>query len=206
MVIDRLFLWIFVFVCVFGTVGMFLQPLFQNSTAKVLTHTPGWPITRPTTLKDTARHQWRDGKNKGRREEEGPSVGVWGSLDSLIFLKPVGLTVGHSLLGLYANFFHMETAFEPNCGEIRNDNPSFQSPLSSLWVTDSTSQSGREVTLVYFVLWSVSILQAGPTHQQTTQSLERCWVSGFDTRLLIGLLESQSQRLTMRNVPITFYF
>lgn len=30
MVIDRLFLWIFVFVCVFGTVGMFLQPLFQN--------------------------------------------------------------------------------------------------------------------------------------------------------------------------------
>ncbi|XP_019381178.1 PREDICTED: neuronal acetylcholine receptor subunit beta-2 [Crocodylus porosus] len=30
MVIDRLFLWIFVFVCVFGTIGMFLQPLFQN--------------------------------------------------------------------------------------------------------------------------------------------------------------------------------
>ncbi|XP_033613982.1 neuronal acetylcholine receptor subunit beta-2, partial [Fukomys damarensis] len=30
MVIDRLFLWVFVFVCVFGTVGMFLQPLFQN--------------------------------------------------------------------------------------------------------------------------------------------------------------------------------
>ncbi|XP_041961615.1 neuronal acetylcholine receptor subunit beta-2 [Alosa sapidissima] len=41
MVIDRLFLWIFVFVCVFGTVGMFLQPLFQNTTVKVLTHTPG---------------------------------------------------------------------------------------------------------------------------------------------------------------------
>ncbi|KAG7469463.1 hypothetical protein MATL_G00129150 [Megalops atlanticus] len=39
MVIDRLFLWIFVFVCVFGTVGMFLQPLFQNYTAK--THMPG---------------------------------------------------------------------------------------------------------------------------------------------------------------------
>ncbi|KAG9355308.1 hypothetical protein JZ751_000146, partial [Albula glossodonta] len=36
MVIDRLFLWIFVFVCVFGTVGMFLQPLFQNYTAKTL--------------------------------------------------------------------------------------------------------------------------------------------------------------------------
>uniref|UniRef100_A0A8C9KWF4 Cholinergic receptor nicotinic beta 2 subunit n=1 Tax=Panthera tigris altaica TaxID=74533 RepID=A0A8C9KWF4_PANTA len=30
MVIDRLFLWIFVFVCVSGTIGMFLQPLFQN--------------------------------------------------------------------------------------------------------------------------------------------------------------------------------
>ncbi|XP_021537686.1 neuronal acetylcholine receptor subunit beta-2 [Neomonachus schauinslandi] len=37
MVIDRLFLWIFVFVCVFGTIGMFLQPLFQNySTAPFL--------------------------------------------------------------------------------------------------------------------------------------------------------------------------
>uniref|UniRef100_A0A6I8NYE0 Cholinergic receptor nicotinic beta 2 subunit n=1 Tax=Ornithorhynchus anatinus TaxID=9258 RepID=A0A6I8NYE0_ORNAN len=37
MVIDRLFLWIFVFVCVFGTVGMFLQPLFlQNYTAHSL--------------------------------------------------------------------------------------------------------------------------------------------------------------------------
>uniref|UniRef100_A0A672KP45 Neuronal acetylcholine receptor subunit beta-2 n=1 Tax=Sinocyclocheilus grahami TaxID=75366 RepID=A0A672KP45_SINGR len=41
MVIDRLFLWIFVFVCVFGTVGMFLQPLFQNYTAKTITSTPG---------------------------------------------------------------------------------------------------------------------------------------------------------------------
>uniref|UniRef100_K7FHK5 Cholinergic receptor nicotinic beta 2 subunit n=1 Tax=Pelodiscus sinensis TaxID=13735 RepID=K7FHK5_PELSI len=30
MVIDRLFLWIFVFVCIFGTVGMFLQPIFQG--------------------------------------------------------------------------------------------------------------------------------------------------------------------------------
>uniref|UniRef100_A0A8C4SIS6 Cholinergic receptor, nicotinic, beta 5a n=1 Tax=Erpetoichthys calabaricus TaxID=27687 RepID=A0A8C4SIS6_ERPCA len=30
MVIDRLFLWIFVIVCVVGTVGLFLQPLFQN--------------------------------------------------------------------------------------------------------------------------------------------------------------------------------
>uniref|UniRef100_A0A3B4A1B8 Neuronal acetylcholine receptor subunit beta-2 n=1 Tax=Periophthalmus magnuspinnatus TaxID=409849 RepID=A0A3B4A1B8_9GOBI len=41
MVIDRLFLWIFVFVCVFGTLGMFLQPLFQNYTAKTITSTPG---------------------------------------------------------------------------------------------------------------------------------------------------------------------
>uniref|UniRef100_A0A673GJM5 Neuronal acetylcholine receptor subunit beta-2 n=1 Tax=Sinocyclocheilus rhinocerous TaxID=307959 RepID=A0A673GJM5_9TELE len=41
MVIDRLFLWIFVFVCVFGTIGMFLQPLFQNYTVKTITNTPG---------------------------------------------------------------------------------------------------------------------------------------------------------------------
>lgn len=36
MVIDRLFLWIFVFVCVFGTLGMFMQPLFQNYTVKTI--------------------------------------------------------------------------------------------------------------------------------------------------------------------------
>ncbi|XP_006031061.1 LOW QUALITY PROTEIN: neuronal acetylcholine receptor subunit beta-2 [Alligator sinensis] len=40
MVIDRLFLWIFVFVCVFGTIGMFLQPLpaacSQNSASHSL--------------------------------------------------------------------------------------------------------------------------------------------------------------------------
>lgn len=41
MVIDRLFLWIFVFVCVFGTLGMFLQPLFQNYTVKTITSSPG---------------------------------------------------------------------------------------------------------------------------------------------------------------------
>uniref|UniRef100_A0A8C2EXI3 Cholinergic receptor, nicotinic, beta 2 n=1 Tax=Cyprinus carpio TaxID=7962 RepID=A0A8C2EXI3_CYPCA len=35
MVIDRLFLWIFVFVCVFGTIGMFLQPLFRHYTTPV---------------------------------------------------------------------------------------------------------------------------------------------------------------------------
>uniref|UniRef100_A0A3B3D5Z8 Cholinergic receptor, nicotinic, beta 2 n=1 Tax=Oryzias melastigma TaxID=30732 RepID=A0A3B3D5Z8_ORYME len=41
MVIDRLFLWIFVFVCVFGTMGMFMQPLFQNYTVKTIASTPG---------------------------------------------------------------------------------------------------------------------------------------------------------------------
>ncbi|XP_033847034.2 neuronal acetylcholine receptor subunit beta-4 [Periophthalmus magnuspinnatus] len=30
MVVDRLFLWIFVIVCVVGTLGLFLQPVFQN--------------------------------------------------------------------------------------------------------------------------------------------------------------------------------
>lgn len=48
MVIDRLFLWIFVFVCVFGTVGMFLQPLFQNSSKTVI-NTPGWPNRHSTS-------------------------------------------------------------------------------------------------------------------------------------------------------------
>uniref|UniRef100_A0A672IL64 Cholinergic receptor, nicotinic, beta 4 (neuronal) n=1 Tax=Salarias fasciatus TaxID=181472 RepID=A0A672IL64_SALFA len=33
MVVDRLFLWIFVIVCVVGTLGLFLQPLFQNKEA-----------------------------------------------------------------------------------------------------------------------------------------------------------------------------
>ena len=30
MVIDRLFLWIFILVCVTGTLGLFVQPLFQS--------------------------------------------------------------------------------------------------------------------------------------------------------------------------------
>uniref|UniRef100_A0A3Q3ICW9 Cholinergic receptor, nicotinic, beta 5a n=1 Tax=Monopterus albus TaxID=43700 RepID=A0A3Q3ICW9_MONAL len=32
MVIDRLFLWIFILVCVVGTLGLFMQPLFQSYT------------------------------------------------------------------------------------------------------------------------------------------------------------------------------
>ncbi|XP_009462982.1 PREDICTED: neuronal acetylcholine receptor subunit beta-2 [Nipponia nippon] len=47
MVIDRLFLWIFVFVCVFGTVGMFLQPLFQNyATNSLLQLGQGTPTSK----------------------------------------------------------------------------------------------------------------------------------------------------------------
>ncbi|XP_008052504.1 neuronal acetylcholine receptor subunit beta-4 [Carlito syrichta] len=33
MVVDRLFLWVFVFVCILGTVGLFLPPLFQTHTS-----------------------------------------------------------------------------------------------------------------------------------------------------------------------------
>uniref|UniRef100_UPI003CC9224C Neuronal acetylcholine receptor subunit beta-4,Soluble cytochrome b562 n=1 Tax=Homo sapiens TaxID=9606 RepID=UPI003CC9224C len=33
MVVDRLFLWVFMFVCVLGTVGLFLPPLFQTHAA-----------------------------------------------------------------------------------------------------------------------------------------------------------------------------
>ena len=33
MVVDRLFLWIFVLVCVTGTMGLFMQPLFQSYNA-----------------------------------------------------------------------------------------------------------------------------------------------------------------------------
>nr|XP_055030885.1 neuronal acetylcholine receptor subunit beta-4 [Misgurnus anguillicaudatus] len=40
MVVDRLFLWIFVIVCVVGTLGLFLQPLFQIQT---------FPVQQPNT-------------------------------------------------------------------------------------------------------------------------------------------------------------
>lgn len=36
MVIDRLFLWIFVFVCVVGTLGLFMQPLFQSYNTPII--------------------------------------------------------------------------------------------------------------------------------------------------------------------------
>uniref|UniRef100_A0A8D3D071 Neuronal acetylcholine receptor subunit beta-2-like n=1 Tax=Scophthalmus maximus TaxID=52904 RepID=A0A8D3D071_SCOMX len=36
MVIDRLFLWIFVCVCVVGTLGLFMQPLFQNYNTPIV--------------------------------------------------------------------------------------------------------------------------------------------------------------------------
>ncbi|XP_048032437.1 neuronal acetylcholine receptor subunit beta-4 [Megalobrama amblycephala] len=48
MVVDRLFLWIFVIVCVVGTLGLFLQPLFQNQI---------FPIQQPST-----ESSGRDGK------------------------------------------------------------------------------------------------------------------------------------------------
>ncbi|XP_029688416.1 neuronal acetylcholine receptor subunit beta-4-like [Takifugu rubripes] len=40
MVVDRMFLWIFVIVCVVGTLGLFLQPVFQN---------PITPIQQPSS-------------------------------------------------------------------------------------------------------------------------------------------------------------
>uniref|UniRef100_A0A8C6U6P2 Cholinergic receptor, nicotinic, beta 5b n=1 Tax=Neogobius melanostomus TaxID=47308 RepID=A0A8C6U6P2_9GOBI len=36
MVIDRLFLWIFVLVCVIGTLGLFMQPLFQSYNTPIV--------------------------------------------------------------------------------------------------------------------------------------------------------------------------
>lgn len=31
MVIDRVFLWVFIIICVFGTVGLFIQPLIAEA-------------------------------------------------------------------------------------------------------------------------------------------------------------------------------
>lgn len=31
MVVDRVFLWVFIIICVFGTAGLFLQPLLGNT-------------------------------------------------------------------------------------------------------------------------------------------------------------------------------
>uniref|UniRef100_A0A3B3TVS5 Neuronal acetylcholine receptor subunit beta-2-like n=1 Tax=Poecilia latipinna TaxID=48699 RepID=A0A3B3TVS5_9TELE len=39
MVIDRLFLWIFILVCVVGTLGLFMQPLFQSYNTPHFLHT-----------------------------------------------------------------------------------------------------------------------------------------------------------------------
>ncbi|GAA6085537.1 neuronal acetylcholine receptor subunit beta-4 [Tachysurus ichikawai] len=44
MVVDRMFLWIFVIVCVVGTLGLFLQPVFQNHTVPV--HQPNAESSR----------------------------------------------------------------------------------------------------------------------------------------------------------------
>ncbi|XP_064169107.1 neuronal acetylcholine receptor subunit beta-4-like isoform X2 [Anguilla rostrata] len=44
MVVDRLFLWIFVIVCVVGTLGLFLQPVFHGPTVPVQQSGAGPPI------------------------------------------------------------------------------------------------------------------------------------------------------------------
>ncbi|KAG7473437.1 hypothetical protein MATL_G00095910 [Megalops atlanticus] len=44
MVVDRMFLWIFVIVCVVGTLGLFLQPLFQPPTVPIQQSGTGPPI------------------------------------------------------------------------------------------------------------------------------------------------------------------
>ncbi|XP_053711241.1 neuronal acetylcholine receptor subunit beta-2-like isoform X2 [Synchiropus splendidus] len=63
MVIDRLFLWIFILVCVVGTLGLFMQPLFQSyntPTADEAESAPGvyrpWGKAR-TRRRDLAREQ-----------------------------------------------------------------------------------------------------------------------------------------------------
>lgn len=46
MVVDRMFLWIFVIVCVTGTLGLFLQPVFQT---QIVPNQP--PNSEATTTK-----------------------------------------------------------------------------------------------------------------------------------------------------------
>ncbi|KAJ8340691.1 hypothetical protein SKAU_G00353240 [Synaphobranchus kaupii] len=45
MVVDRMFLWIFVIVCVVGTLGLFLQPLFQHQIVPIQ-HSSGENVKR----------------------------------------------------------------------------------------------------------------------------------------------------------------
>lgn len=44
MVVDRMFLWIFVIVCVVGTLGLFLQPLFQHPAVPIQQSGTGPPL------------------------------------------------------------------------------------------------------------------------------------------------------------------
>lgn len=91
MVIDRLFLWIFIFVCVFGTVGMFLQPLFQNSSKTVI-NTPGWPIRRPRIT--------------GWSEEGGARAHAKGNRDVCLCLTCwLWLLFSHNPQGFYGDLF-----------------------------------------------------------------------------------------------------
>lgn len=43
MVVDRMFLWIFVIVCVVGTLGLFLQPVFQSQIVPNQEHSSDTP-------------------------------------------------------------------------------------------------------------------------------------------------------------------
>ncbi|KAJ8249198.1 hypothetical protein GJAV_G00232210 [Gymnothorax javanicus] len=44
MVVDRMFLWIFVIVCVLGTLGLFLQPIFHSQTVPIQQSGTGPPM------------------------------------------------------------------------------------------------------------------------------------------------------------------
>lgn len=49
MVVDRMFLWIFVIVCVVGTLGLFLQPVFQNPITPIQQPSSDMPRIWPAT-------------------------------------------------------------------------------------------------------------------------------------------------------------